>query len=182
MLDDPAKILESEGGQVGGLKGVWARLTVSAARPMLLANAVDYVDTMGQIQELAGKPYLESHPALQQLDQRIAQEHKANRLAHFFTGMLLPALSKVSLAYDRSLAGVGNARLAIALRLHRMKHGQYPDNLAALVPDFIDRVPIDPFSGKDFIYQREGEGFVVQSVGDDEKGGTNQWWIWKCSR
>ena len=182
VLDDPARALASSSFGFDIEQTTRQQLCAPAGRPLLLTDATDYVHRMGRIQDLAAKPYYQTHAALKQLQDLIDQEHKTRPVEHFFTGLLLPSVTRVGLAHDRSLVAVGNARLAIALRLYRMKHGQYPDALAALAPDFIDRLPIDPFSGKDFIYQREGEGFVVQSVGDDEKSPTNQWWIWKCSR
>ena len=51
------------------------------------------------------------------------------------------------------------------MSVYRMKHGAYPEKLDALVPDFIDKLPVDPFSGKDYIYRRDGKGFIVYSIG-----------------
>ena len=88
-------------------------------------------------------------------------------------------------------ARVESAKFAIALRLYCMKHGAYPDSLDALVPEFLDKLPLDPFSGKPYVYRRDGSGFVVYSVGhngvddggvevtgDRDKGDI----VWKCSR
>ena len=173
-LEDPAKFLQNI-----GTKGHWTRLTALSARPLFLADGADYLDRMGRLQDLVAKPYYQNHEILQQWEDQIAQEQEDT--AHIFTGKTLLWISKIPLTYDRSLAGIGNARLAIALRLYRMKHGQYPDALAALVPDFIEKLPTDPFSGKDFIYRRDGNGFVLESVGDDDQTYT-EWKTWKCSR
>jgi hypothetical protein len=39
--------------------------------------------------------------------------------------------------------------------------------LADLVPDYLDAVPRDPFSGNDLRYKKLEPGFVVYSVGED---------------
>ena len=39
----------------------------------------------------------------------------------------------------------------------------------ALVPDFLPRVPLDPFSGRPLRLKRDGAGAVVYSVGRDLK-------------
>jgi len=38
-------------------------------------------------------------------------------------------------------------------------------------------VPIDPFTGKPLVYRREGEGFIVYSLGTNQKddGGRMTW-------
>jgi uncharacterized protein YfaT (DUF1175 family) len=57
-------------------------------------------------------------------------------------------------------------------------------------------VPVDPFTGKQLVYRREGEGFVVYSLGSNLKddGGRSTWeiaqlvmekdddWTWKEDR
>jgi hypothetical protein len=73
----------------------------------------------------------------------------------------------ISAKYDQGLASESVCRLAAALRLHKIEHGAYPEKLAALVPDVLPKLPVDPFSGKDYVYRREGKGYIVYSVGQD---------------
>ncbi len=68
-------------------------------------------------------------------------------------------------AFDILDAKANGACLAIALKQYKQNNGEYPGNLSALTPDYIETLPQDPFSGNDFIYRREGEGFAVYSVG-----------------
>lgn len=72
-----------------------------------------------------------------------------------------------------------------------MENRRYPDKLEALVPRFIGELPIDPFSGRSFIYQTEGKGFIVTSIGpnrktDESKAGAAESErddiVWRCSR
>jgi hypothetical protein len=59
---------------------------------------------------------------------------------------------------------------AIALKRYQLRHGNYPDDLAALVPEILTSVPRDPVDGKPLRYRRDGEKqFVLYSVGEDEK-------------
>jgi hypothetical protein len=48
-----------------------------------------------------------------------------------------------------------------------MRHQTYPESLEHLVGEAVTKVPIDPFIGKAFHYQREENGFVVYSVGEN---------------
>ncbi|HSY18537.1 MAG TPA: HEAT repeat domain-containing protein [Candidatus Acidoferrales bacterium] len=57
---------------------------------------------------------------------------------------------------------------AIALERYRIKHGEYPDNLAALAPEFVKAVPLDFMSGQPLHYHPSPGGrFFLYSVGLD---------------
>jgi len=59
---------------------------------------------------------------------------------------------------------------AIAIQRYRLRNGKPPENLAALLPEFLSEVPIDPMSGKPFCYHANAAGnFVLYSVGEDGK-------------
>ena len=71
-----------------------------------------------------------------------------------------------------SLAG---SQLLLALRAYNHQFGSYPQTLAELKNKLDFKVPTqDPFSGKDFIYKRQGNGFLLYSIGENMKddGGT----------
>lgn len=57
--------------------------------------------------------------------------------------------------------------LGVALKIYKARHGAYPDSLGALTPEILDKVPSDPFTGKDFIYRKQGNGFLLYSIGPD---------------
>jgi hypothetical protein len=48
---------------------------------------------------------------------------------------------------------------ALAVELHRRKHGAYPDTLAALAPEFLDAAPASIIDGAPFAYEH-GDGLV----------------------
>jgi len=57
--------------------------------------------------------------------------------------------------------------VALALQAWRAEHGRYPDTLEALVPDILKAVPADPFGRGPLQYRRDGETYVLYSVGPD---------------
>jgi hypothetical protein len=61
----------------------------------------------------------------------------------------------------------GLARTGLALRAFKERHGTYPAGLGELAPEVLKEVPKDPWSGAAYRYRREGEGFVLYSVGMD---------------
>lgn len=70
------------------------------------------------------------------------------------------------------------ALTAIAIARYRLAHDQYPTTLEAIVPDYLDAVPIDPYDGQPMRYKlvEIGPGetdYILYSVGYDgvEDGG-----------
>lgn len=57
------------------------------------------------------------------------------------------------------------ARICFALAAWRTANGVYPRQLGALVPEFLDRLPTDPFSGGAFVYQQGLDDFKLYSLG-----------------
>jgi hypothetical protein len=48
----------------------------------------------------------------------------------------------------------------------KLAHGQYPEQLSQLIPDYLAAVPADPVDGKPLRYRRsEGGTFLLYSVG-----------------
>ena len=62
------------------------------------------------------------------------------------------------------------ARVACALERYRLTHGQYPEALDALAPQFIEEIPHDLINGQPLHYRRTDDGkFVLYSIGWNEK-------------
>ncbi|MBP7052317.1 MAG: hypothetical protein KBE65_14990 [Phycisphaerae bacterium] len=65
------------------------------------------------------------------------------------------------------VARLQNARISLALERHRLAHGEIPQTLDQLVPEFLSAVPQDPFDGQPMRYNRQDGGYIVYSVGED---------------
>ena len=90
-------------------------------------------------------------------------------------------------AVDQTL--VNQDRVVCALERYRLAKGEYPEALEALVPEFIDRLPVDLIGGRDLKYRRKSANdFLLYSIGWNEKddGGvagnrfkfTDKDWVW----
>jgi hypothetical protein len=62
------------------------------------------------------------------------------------------------------------------LAVYRTEHGTYPDSIEQLVPDVVPNVPTDLYHSQPFIYQRNGEGYLLYSTGPNgtDDGGSNE--------
>ncbi len=54
---------------------------------------------------------------------------------------------------------------SLAIRFYRQDEGHFPPSLAALVPNWLDAVPLDPFSEEALVYRTDDEGYVLYSDG-----------------
>ena len=86
-----------------------------------------------------------------------------------FSRMLVPALERVAKKTAVSQTYVDLARVACALERYRLANGSYPDNLDALTPKFISKLPHDVINGEPLKYRRNADGsFILYSVGWNE--------------
>ena len=70
-------------------------------------------------------------------------------------------------AFNQTLAN--QAQIACALERYRLAHGEYPETLDTLVPQFIEKLPHDLIGGEPLIYRRTDDGkFQLYSVGWNE--------------
>jgi hypothetical protein len=71
------------------------------------------------------------------------------------------------------------ARAGLACRIYKLRTGHYPETLDVLVGSLLSQVPVDPFTGDPLVYRREGNGFIVYSLGSNlrDDGGRSTWEI-----
>ncbi|MGP8022289.1 MAG: hypothetical protein ACLPRE_15070 [Limisphaerales bacterium] len=84
--------------------------------------------------------------------------------------MLFPAISSTVRKLQAIQSSIDLARVACALERYRFAHGQYPEVLDALAPQFIGKLPHDIINGQPLHYRRTVDGnFILYSVGWNEK-------------
>ena len=83
--------------------------------------------------------------------------------------MLLPALGNAVKKFAHAQTSADSARVAIALERYRLAHGEHPEALDTLAPQFIARLPHDVINGQPLHYRRTSDGqFLLYSVGWNE--------------
>ena len=55
----------------------------------------------------------------------------------------------------------------LAIRLYQHDHGNLPDNLDELSPQYLFTPPADPYSTGSLIYRRQGDKYLLYSIGPD---------------
>jgi hypothetical protein len=59
------------------------------------------------------------------------------------------------------------AAAALAVERYRLAKRQWPDGLAALVPDYVAAVPADPYDGQPLRLRHMPDGLIIYSIGQD---------------
>ncbi len=91
--------------------------------------------------------------------------HVTERVGLAYVNILMPAFGKIGNAADRAEQLHRNGLLAAALAAHFADTQKYPDKLAALAPKYLDKLPVDIFSGKPLLYTETKTGYLFYSVG-----------------
>ncbi len=55
----------------------------------------------------------------------------------------------------------------LAIAEYAATNGRYPDSLKELLPDYLDEIPIDPYSDQPMLYQQSSNTFMIYSVGEN---------------
>jgi hypothetical protein len=137
----------------------------------LAVDELAYLDAMARVVEQAPRPYREVAATLPPAEEQ--PDWSGRWSLHFFTETSLSGMSLAPRVRDRAIANLGLDQIALLLKAYRASHGEYPKSLAELAKYAGRALPEDPFSGKPFVYHRDGSGFVVYSWGlnlKDDRG------------
>ena len=81
--------------------------------------------------------------------------------------ILAPVNAESFSAYCRSRTQIAGSQIFLALLAHHDRHGSYPQTLNELRSKLGWSLQKDPFTGEDFIYRRQGKGFLLYSLDKD---------------
>ncbi|MEI6074499.1 MAG: hypothetical protein WCS94_02925 [Verrucomicrobiota bacterium] len=102
----------------------------------------------------------------------------------------IPNFSKALQTFAFNQTKANEAQIICALERWRLAHGNYPETLDALVPQFMEKIPHDIIGGQPLHYRRTPDGkFLLYSIGwnetdDNGSPGTladvkNGDWVWQ---
>jgi hypothetical protein len=164
--------------------GVWL------IRPVLKMDIRTALPSFQELEAQAKHPYYESRDFLR------GQALRKRPWYAFLSKAMMANFEAAFLKEAQLEATLLAAQTGLACKLFKTRTGAYPASLEALVPGILKEVPVDPFTGKPFVYRREGDGFIVYSLGSNEKddGGRSTYmitqmvmekdddWTWKEDR
>jgi hypothetical protein len=80
---------------------------------------------------------------------------------------LLRGLDRDADHWFRLTAQFAATEAVAALERYRLREGAFPEALAGLTPELLPEPPIDPWTDQPLRYRREGDSYVLYSVGPD---------------
>jgi hypothetical protein len=121
--------------------------------------------------DAARQPYPQALVAAETTEAELmADLAKPSGKLKLFSRMMLPALAKAIAKGAFDQAQLRLTMTALAIERFRLAHANAtPDTLAALVPQFLPEVPMDPFDGKPIRYRRTESGYILHSTGMDRR-------------
>ncbi|MBN1972168.1 MAG: hypothetical protein JW787_00910 [Sedimentisphaerales bacterium] len=122
-----------------------------AAQAVLIYQKQQYIEIADDMFKWLEIPYRQSQPHMLKIEEQLSAISSQGIKGNLFS-VFLPALSRVAFLQVRLERNIALLRTIEALRMYTAEHsGQFPESLADItsVP-----VPLDPVSGKEFIYKR----------------------------
>jgi hypothetical protein len=106
----------------------------------------------------------------------VSRQQRSQIVSAIMLGLFLPAVNAAIDAEERQNTTLELTRMATALAVYRAEHGAYPESIDKLVPGVIERLPVEVFSAKPFVYKRSADGYLLYGVGANgiDDGGSNE--------
>jgi hypothetical protein len=136
----------------------------SAFKPLSLADHAAYVRIMGNYTRLVQSGSSDGHSPNETSAMIRKVEQTRSRL-YVITSILEPAIGRVNELYAELIAQLRITRAGLALLQERKAQGAFPETLEELKIENLD----DPFSNEPLAYKPQEQGFIIYSVGPDQK-------------
>jgi hypothetical protein len=120
------------------------------------------LERMNTMVEISKLPSEEQAGPMKELKAKVAKDPLLVR-------EVIPATDKVSEAERRTRGLLRCAAAALAAERYRREHGQWPQTLDDLKPDYLRAVPLDPYDSKPLRFKNDGDGIVIWCLGMDRK-------------
>jgi len=148
-----------------GKTGFGERLLLWLGRPVIKHDIIRGLLRYEEVVAQARRPFYEAKDFWEKNDREI----RTLPWYAILSRLAMPQMSVVLSKEATVEALVLTARIGLACKIYKNQTGRYPESLAVLVPGIFPEEPIDPFTGKPFVYRLEGGGFIVYSLGSNER-------------
>ena len=142
-------------------------------RPVLKRDYALFIRHFTEGVLLSRLPYYEARERCVTLQNETENTISRTPMNFILSRMLCRNLPRMTQYQAEHHAKLDALKIALGLKIYRVEKGKYPEQLSSLVPDVIPQLPLDPFTGRDYVYRKAGKGFMVYSVGanlEDNRG------------
>lgn len=154
---------------------LYGKIGLYVGRPLLYGNMMACLDIMAGYVKDAEVPVMYRDNYAADGTEVVSGKPIPGGLFTVLAKMFLPVFSRASLQRDACEAGIISCRTMLELVKYKHTFGVYPKSFDELKSQLKVDVPVDPMSGKDFRYKRQGEGFLLYSIGPNMRDDGGKW-------
>ena len=99
--------------------------------------------------------------------EKMGPRARGRAIGRIFIGLMMPDFQMVVDAESEAFVRTDLLHLGIALEKYKIDVGNYPQELAELVPEYIDSIPGDRCSHEPLRYRRTPSGYLLYAIGVD---------------
>lgn len=143
--------------------GIVAKVAYFVKRPLIYLDEIFLLDAYASYIDAGQRPSREIRK-----DAKYSDTGKFPWYAQL-SPMFMPTFGFIAVGCDANKAEIEGSRIYLALQVYKAKFGTYPASLKDLQSKLGYNLPKDPLSGKDFIYHREPNGYLLYSIGRNLK-------------
>jgi len=152
----------------------WASLAQIGVLPAMTAVTASRGEITAEYERLMDAMEAEIRRPMWEWDGAVERELEEgrrgaiDRLSFRLVDVLIPSLTRAGAVARFAETERDGVVIAIALELHKRRHGAWPASLDELVPGLLPAAPVDPLNGESLRYRLREDGRpVVYSVGED---------------
>jgi hypothetical protein len=162
--------------QVGALDAMYQGKNSEYPRPMRFLPVFSSSQTKAlfaegglMLMKAASHHYIEANVAAMGLRLNLLSTYLSGNVVGqiMYYNMEIPVMTTTLAKKSQADVQLQATRTILALRAYQLTHGNLPSDLSALVPEFLDEVPIDDFDGQSLRYSAKRK--IVYSVGQNLK-------------
>ena len=132
--------------------------------PVLKLDATFFLNNVLKAENLFSLPFYTSADKLKKLDETIEKSRK------YIIGVKLTSFNfKTGENLAECISYLSNMKILCGLEIYKRRNGEYPKKLEQLIPEIFQQLPVDPFTGKNFIYRKKEDRILIYSVGKNLK-------------
>lgn len=150
----------------------WRFYTSYLGKPLMKKDSAFYLNSTLKILGISFSPYYEIKDKIVKFEKEFGDASlriSSVQWKHPVSSKFLPWLISKQKEWAENTAKLDDFKIALALKIYKAEKGEYPNSLNILTPGYLPELPKDPFTGRDYIYRREADGFIVYSIGKNEK-------------
>ncbi len=133
-------------------------------RPLLKREAAFYLDIKTRGLKLLELPFFQASVEAKKIEEELKNQVRKYLLAPSIT----VSFQRILESQSEYMAHLQVLKMFYAIQIFKEKTGKYPEKLNELVP-VLKQIPPDPFTGNDFVYKKQKNGFIIYSLGPNLK-------------